>query len=240
MKIPHITVNPLAAAGAAAPLDEQLLWKTLIFQNKNSNRLSHLLISVAAQRLTSANGRFVVANYGPNVTGVNSAFYIQLSLKLLKHAHKLWQDPSSECAHLSCQKSRQDKAEHHYSHALCHPLQSLNHSLASYLLLSTFPHYVLGQGILWIPQLLFLQQMQPWANGVICTVVFICFSNIKSHLKASKMSVWIQCFGGKRRQEVPIWSSHSTVSISAQTARLPILCLLTLLHEGPRHCEGAT
>lgn len=208
--------------------------KTLICR-----RLSHLLISVAAQRLASANGRFVVANYGPNVTGVNSAFYIQLSLKLFKHAHKLWQDPSSGCAHLSCQKSRQDKAEHHYSHALCHPLQSLNHSLASYLLLSTFPHYVLGQGILWIPQLLFLQQMQPWANGVICTVVFVCFSNTKSHLKASKMSPRIQCFGGKRRQEVTIWSSHSIVSIW-EVAVLWFLFLLTLLNEWPRHCEGAT
>lgn len=123
--------------------------------------LSHLLISVASWRPTSAKGRFAAANYSPNVTGVNSAFYrIQLSLKLLKHAHKLWQDPSSGRAHLSCQRSRQDKAEHHYSHALCHPLRSLNHSLASYLLLSTFPHYLLSQGILWILLFFFFSLQQ--------------------------------------------------------------------------------
>lgn len=145
--------------------------------------------------------------------GVNSAFYIQLSLKLLKHLHKLWQDPSSGRAHLSCQKSRQDKAEHHYSHALCHPLQSLNHSLASYLLLSTFPHYVLGQGILWIPQLL-LQQTRPRANGVICTALFLC--SLKRQITSKsvkKMSGPIGRFGGKRRQEVPIRSSRPAVSI---------------------------
>lgn len=92
MKMPHVTVNPLAAAGAAAPLGERLLWKTLIFQNKNSlicRRLSRVLVPAASRPLTPAEGRSAAANYSPGVTGGNSAFYIRLGLKLLKRAHEL-------------------------------------------------------------------------------------------------------------------------------------------------------